>query len=52
MKVKEKRKLTPEEARILYQKMIERKAKLRQHIEGGGAPSQLSQDEFKFVRPL
>ena len=51
MEVKNK-KLTPEETRIVYQKMMDRKARLRKHIENGKKLSDLSKDEFEFVQPI
>ena len=52
MEVKEKRKLTSEEVRVLILRSIDRKQELRRHIESGGKLSELSKDEFKLVKPL
>jgi len=45
-------KITPKEAKKKYQEMVERKRKLRKHLQNGGKLSELDQDEFKFVKPL
>lgn len=52
MAVTEKEILTPKKAKAIYQKMVNRKLKLRKHLENGGKLSELPKDEFKFVKPL